>query len=70
VNNKVPPEVIIKLLEDRPRPRGSKRSVNDLKRLVELARENIKLMEELGCLKYEGDRIYYKTGCLGSYFRE
>ncbi|MEW9492378.1 MAG: hypothetical protein TQ35_0009315 [Candidatus Aramenus sulfurataquae] len=70
MNNKVPPEVIIKLLEGRPRPRGSKRSVNDLKRLVELARENIKLMEELGCLKYEGDRIYYRTSCLGSYFRE
>jgi hypothetical protein len=68
--NKVPPEVTIKLLENRPRPRGSKMSDNDLRRLIELSKENIKLMEELGCLKFEGDKIYYKTGCLGSYFQE
>lgn len=66
----VDPRVLIRLLEDRPRPRGSKISDRDLKRLAELARENIKLLEELGCWKYEGGVIYYRTGCLGSYFRE
>lgn len=45
-------------------------SDNDLRRLIELSKENIKLMEELDCLKYEGGKIYYKTGCLGSYFEE
>jgi hypothetical protein len=29
-------------------------SDNDLRRLIELSKENIKLMEELDCLKYEG----------------
>ncbi|BCU70189.1 hypothetical protein [Stygiolobus caldivivus] len=64
------PKVVIKLLEDRPRPRGSKISDDDLRRLAGLARENIKVLEELGCWKTEGGIIYYKTGCLGSYFPE
>lgn len=66
----VDPKVIIKLLEDRQRPRGSKISDEDLKRLAKLGEENMKLLEELGCWKMEGDVIYYKTGCLGNYFQE
>jgi hypothetical protein len=64
----VDPKVIIKLLEDRPRPRGSKVTEEDLKRLIKLAEENIRLLEELGCWRVEGGVIYYRTNCLGSYF--
>jgi hypothetical protein len=62
-------EVFIRLIEDRPRPRGSKVSEADLKRLAELARDNLELLKELGCWRREGDVIYYRTGCLGSYVR-
>jgi hypothetical protein len=64
------PKLIIKLLEDRQRPRGSKIKDDDLKRLARLGEENIRLLEELGCWKIEGGVIYYKTGCLGDYFQE
>ena len=43
---------------------------NALKRLAKLSEENIMLLEELGCLKFEGEVIYYRTGCLGSYIQE
>ncbi|MBB5253632.1 hypothetical protein [Sulfurisphaera ohwakuensis] len=66
----VDPKIVIKLLENRPRPRGSKISDEDLKRLAKLGEENMKLLEELGCWKIEGYVIYYKTGCLGNYFQE
>ncbi|QGA54098.1 hypothetical protein GFS03_05695 [Sulfolobus sp. E5-1-F] len=63
-------KVLIKLLEDRPRPRGSKIKEEDLRRLAKLGEENVKLLEEMGCWKMEGEVIYYKTGCLGNYFKE
>jgi hypothetical protein len=66
----IDPKLIIKLLEDRQRPRGSKIKDDDLKRLARLGEENIRLLEELGCWKIEGGVIYYKTGCLGDYFQE
>ncbi|MDT7902405.1 MAG: hypothetical protein RXQ75_08015 [Acidianus hospitalis] len=66
----IDPKLIIKLLEDRQRPRGSKIKDDDLKRLARLGEENIRLLEELGCWKIEGGVIYYKTGCLGNYFQE
>jgi hypothetical protein len=66
----VDPKIVIKLLEDRGRPRGSKIKDEDLKRLAKLGEENIRLLEELGCWKIEGGVIYYKTGCLGNYFQE
>ncbi|MFP3218408.1 hypothetical protein [Acidianus sp.] len=66
----IDPKLIIKLLEDRQRPRGSKIKDDDLKRLARLGEENIRLLEELGCWKIEGGVIFYKTGCLGNYFQE
>ncbi|AEE94526.1 conserved hypothetical protein [Acidianus hospitalis W1] len=66
----IDPKLIIKLLEDRQRPRGSKIKDDDLKRLARLGEENIRLLEELGCWKIKGGVIYYKTGCLGNYFQE
>ncbi|MGC9105605.1 MAG: hypothetical protein ACP5HQ_04175 [Thermoprotei archaeon] len=47
-------EVFIRLIEDRPRPRGSKTTEADLKRLAELARDDLELMQELGCWRREG----------------
>ncbi|MEJ2777359.1 hypothetical protein [Stygiolobus sp. RP850M] len=66
----VDPKIVIKLLEDRGRPRGSKIKDEELKRLAKLGEENIRLLEELGCWKVEGGVIYYTTGCLGNYFQE
>jgi hypothetical protein len=66
----IDPKVVIKLLEDRGRTRGSKIKDEDLKRLAKLGEENIRLLEELGCWKIEGEKIYYKSGCLGNYFQE
>jgi hypothetical protein len=66
----VDPKIVIKLLEDRGRHRGSKIKDEELKRLAKLGKENIKLLEELGCWRIEGGVIYYKTGCLGNYFQE
>lgn len=62
--------VIIKLIEDRPRKRGSKISEADLKRLAQLAEDNVKMMEKLDCLKFKGGVIYYKTNCFGNYYPE
>jgi hypothetical protein len=62
------PKVIIRLLEDRGRPRGSKMTEEDLMRLAKLAEDNVRLLEDLGCWKIEGDVIYYRIGCLGSYY--
>jgi hypothetical protein len=45
----VDPKIVIKLLEDRGRPRGSKIKDEELKRLAKLGEENIRLLEELGC---------------------
>lgn len=64
------PSTIIKLIEDRPRKRGSKISEEDLKRLSALARDNIQLMEKLGCLEFKGEVIYYKTNCFANYYQE
>ncbi len=61
---------LIRLLEERPRYRKNKMGDNALKRLAKLSEENIMLLEELGCLKFEGEVIYYRTGCLGSYIQE
>nr|WP_306308646.1 hypothetical protein [Sulfolobus acidocaldarius] len=62
--------VIIKILEDRERYRKSKMSEADLKRLAELAKENMELMKRLECWKVVGDVIYYRSGCLGNFFQE
>jgi len=40
----------------------------DLMRLAKLAEDNVRLLEDLGCWKIEGDVIYYRIGCLGSYY--
>lgn len=63
-------KVIIKLLEDRPKARGSKIKDEDLKRLASLARENIVIMEESGCIKISGEEIYWKTNCFGGYYQK
>lgn len=46
-------ELFLKLLEERPRIRGSKRSLKDVKRLSELAYETWKGMEALGWIRWE-----------------
>jgi len=62
--------IFIRLLEERPKARKNKINDKDLKRLAELATENIQIMKELGCWKVEGDIIFYKTNCLGNYYQE
>lgn len=62
--------VIIKLLEDRPKKRGSKIRDDDLRRLASLSNETVNLMIEIGCLKVNGGEIYYKTNCYGNYYQE
>jgi hypothetical protein len=47
-------EVFIRLIEDRPRPRGSKTSEADLKRLAELARDQPRIAEGAGLLEEGG----------------
>jgi hypothetical protein len=63
-------EIVIKLLEDRPKNRGSKISDEDLRRLAKFAKENIELMKLSGCFKYNGEEIFWKTNCLGGYIQE
>ena len=46
-------KVLLKLLDERPRVRGSKRSLEDVKRLAELAYDTWKGMEVLGWIKWE-----------------
>ncbi|BFH72120.1 hypothetical protein SJAV_00640 [Sulfurisphaera javensis] len=61
--------VLIKLLEERPKSRGSKISDNDLKRLAKLAEENIKIMEIVGCFNIKGEEVYWKTNCMGGSYQ-
>jgi len=46
-------DVLFRLLDERPRVRGSKRSLRDIKRLAELAYDTWKGMEALGWIKWE-----------------
>lgn len=61
--------VLIRLLEERPKSRGSKIRDEDLKRLAKLAEENVKLMEELGCFKINGEEGYWRSNCMGGYYQ-
>ncbi len=53
--------VFLKLLDERPRIRGSKRSLKEVKKLAELAYDTWKGMEVLGWIKWEEDTLIIKN---------
>ena len=62
--------VFLRLLEERPAKRKVRISEDDLKRLAKLAEENVKVMALSGCIKIEGEVIYWKTNCMGGYYQD
>jgi len=62
--------VFLRLLEERPKKRKVRISEEDLKRLAKLAEENVKVMTLSGCIKIEGEVIYWKTNCMGGYYQD